>query len=155
MRSIFSVFVFSALTFGCATPYQEMGFRGGVSSTQVNDSVYEINARGNGMTSSTRVRELSLLRAADICQANGFTNFVVLDDSASQTTSVQSYDLSVIDSTCYGSNISCYQSPSGISSVTRHRKNMVVKMYIAEESPPDTSYSCAMIFKSLGAKYID
>ena len=33
---------------GCATPYQNMGFTGGVDELQVSDLMYRITARGNG-----------------------------------------------------------------------------------------------------------
>jgi len=50
---------------GCVTPYQNMGFTGGVDELQVSDVMDRITARGNGYTSSERVQDFVLLRVRD------------------------------------------------------------------------------------------
>jgi hypothetical protein len=63
---------------GCATPYQEMGFSGGVTAAQVSSDVYRISARGNGYTSDTAIQDYALLKAAETTKAAGGTHFQVL-----------------------------------------------------------------------------
>lgn len=72
---------------GCATPYQEMGYAGGFEHRMLAEDVYAIAFSGNGFTSPKRVKDFSMLRAAEIGSKLGFTHFVVLgseDQSASE-----------------------------------------------------------------------
>ncbi|RVB75029.1 MULTISPECIES: hypothetical protein [unclassified Mesorhizobium] len=63
---------------GCQTPYQEMGFTGGVSAAPIGGDVYRISARGNGYTDSTAVQDYVLLKAAETTLQSGHTHFVIL-----------------------------------------------------------------------------
>ena len=42
---------------GCSTPYQSMGFSGGVEAQQMTANTYRIVARGNGYTSGTVIQD--------------------------------------------------------------------------------------------------
>lgn len=79
-----------ALCAGCATPYQEMGFAGGVSAAQMTDSTFRISARGNGYTNPTVVQDYVMLKAAETAQQHGYTHFVVISaaDASSSATIV-------------------------------------------------------------------
>ena len=70
----------------CATPYQEMGFTGGVSSVRLGADLVEVRAKGNGLTSKARVRDFVLLRAANDTLNAGFTHFAILTESDTTTT---------------------------------------------------------------------
>jgi hypothetical protein len=61
----------------CATPYGKMGWRGGVDSLQLSDTVYRITARGNGFTSTQRVEDFILLKASEIAISRGYKGFVI------------------------------------------------------------------------------
>lgn len=75
---------------GCATPYQEMGFAGGVSAQQMTDSTFRISARGNGYTNPTVVQDYVMLKAAETAQQHGYTHFAVISaaDASSSATIV-------------------------------------------------------------------
>jgi hypothetical protein len=47
---------------GCAVPYIEMNPIGGIEHAQVDERTYTVRARGNGYTSTDRVRDYVLLR---------------------------------------------------------------------------------------------
>lgn len=46
----------------CATPYQQVGFKGGFSETRLSENVFKVNFRGNGYTNKERVSDFTLLR---------------------------------------------------------------------------------------------
>lgn len=75
---------------GCATPYQEMGFMGGVAAAQMTDTTFRISGRGNGYTSSTVVNDYVILKAAETTVQHGFTHFMVISaaDASSSSTIV-------------------------------------------------------------------
>jgi len=69
---------------GCGTKYQEMGLTGGVAAEPVMTDVYRIVARGNGYTSTDRVQDFVLLKAAETTLAAG-GNFFVVGDQTDRT----------------------------------------------------------------------
>jgi len=70
---------------GCQTPYQDMGYDGGVSAAPITNNVYRISARGNGFTDPTTVQDYSLLKAAEVTLQSGHTHFIVVDSSNATT----------------------------------------------------------------------
>jgi hypothetical protein len=66
----------AVLLVGC-TPYQKMGFMGGVDELQVSDVTYRITAKGNGYTSADRVEDYVMLRASEIAISRGYPGFTV------------------------------------------------------------------------------
>lgn len=74
---------------GCATSYQSKGLTGGFTESRLAEDVYRIRFRGNAYTSEERTNDFALLRAAELCAANGFAFFVVIDEeSKSRATAV-------------------------------------------------------------------
>ena len=61
----------------CATPYQEMGFTGGVSATQLTSDTFQIVAKGNGYTSASAIERYALRKAAEVTVANGYDLFLI------------------------------------------------------------------------------
>ena len=83
MRSVIFTTVFATLLVvtGCSTPYQSMGFRGGVEAQQITSDTYRIVARGNAYTSPTQIQDYTLLRAAETTVASGSTHFLIITGS--------------------------------------------------------------------------
>lgn len=70
----------------CSTPYQEMGFRGGVSAEQITADSYRITASGNAYTGRTAIQDFTLLKAAETTRASGGTHFMIVSaEDASHT----------------------------------------------------------------------
>lgn len=61
----------------CATPYQEMGFLGGVQAVQITHDTFQITARGNGYTDPDTIQRFALRKAAETTLANGYDYFAV------------------------------------------------------------------------------
>jgi hypothetical protein len=74
-------FLFSFLLVSCLTAYGPMydNSLGGFSDTQLDKDLFVVNYYGNTYTSSERVSDLALLRAANLATENGFPYFKVID----------------------------------------------------------------------------
>jgi len=99
--------VAAILVTGCATPYQEMGFVGGVSAQQMTANTFRILARGNGYTDGVTVQDYTMLKAAETTKQVGGTHFIVISaDDASRvatfTTPGQAHT-TVVGNTAYTS----------------------------------------------------
>src|SRR5262249_32097886 len=77
---IVGILLLLALT-GCATPYQNMGFMGGVEAQQMTADTYRIVARGNGYTGGTTIQDYTLLKAAETTKQAGGTHFAIISAS--------------------------------------------------------------------------
>src|SRR5215204_3530501 len=53
LRSVIFGLLITAVA-GCGTPYQDMGFRGGVEAQQMTADTYRIKSRGNAYTARAR-----------------------------------------------------------------------------------------------------
>lgn len=62
----------------CATGYQSSGFTGGFKNTQLSPDVFRVSFSGNAFTSSDRVQDFALLRAAELTLANNAQYFTVI-----------------------------------------------------------------------------
>lgn len=68
---------------GCGVPYTEVGSSGGHKTVPIGNDQFEITYLSNRSGEiSNRLRELTLLRAAEVTLKYGFTHFVVEDESA-------------------------------------------------------------------------
>lgn len=67
MQRHLSALVLSILLFGCATPYQATGVRGGFSELDLGKNRFLVTFSGNGYTSAAKTREFALRRAKEIC----------------------------------------------------------------------------------------
>lgn len=59
----------------CATPYQDMGFLGGVSATRIDSTTVQVTARGNAYTDADTIQRYVLRKAAEETIAAGFDGF--------------------------------------------------------------------------------
>jgi hypothetical protein len=71
---------------GCATPYQEMGFSGGVQAQQMTTDTFRIVARGNAYTGGTAIQDYTILKAAETAKQAGATHFAVISASDASRT---------------------------------------------------------------------
>jgi transcriptional regulator of nitric oxide reductase len=71
----------------CGTPYQDMGFLGGVEATQIDSNTFRITASGNAYTGTNTVQNYALLKAADTTLAQGCDYFVILGAQDRSSTS--------------------------------------------------------------------
>lgn len=82
MKSIIALAFSVLLLQGCATSYQQSGFSGGYSETQLDENVFNVSFRGNGYTRRERVSDFTLLRSAELALEIGFHYFAVIDTNS-------------------------------------------------------------------------
>jgi hypothetical protein len=73
---------------GCVTPYQNMGWMGGVAAQQMTADTYRISSRGNAYTGAATIQDYMLLKAAETTKATGGTHFVVISSADVTRTSI-------------------------------------------------------------------
>lgn len=74
---------------GCGTPYQSMGFRGGVEAQQITGDTYRIKSRGNAYTARSDVQDYILLKAAETTKEAGATHFALIGSEDATRRSIE------------------------------------------------------------------
>ena len=73
---------------GCATPYQSTSFMGGFSETRLGPDTFKISFRGNAFIGRETVANYTLLRSAEVALQNGYSYFIIIDESEYTKTGV-------------------------------------------------------------------
>jgi hypothetical protein len=141
----------------CSTPYQEMGLSGGVSAKQMTANTYRIEARGNGYTGSSDVKDYAMLKAAEITRASGNTHFVIIDAAdashqgqvvipGSAQTNVYGYGNYATAQTTY--------TPAQAISIHKPGQDMFIRMVSIKpgEVPPHGAISADEIIQFVGSR---
>lgn len=124
---------FTVLVLACATPYQRAGYAGGYSETRLAEDRWIVDFWGNGYTSGARVRDFTLLRAAELTLDNGFRYFAILEAEASVDTSVTG-------------------DADGVRTVQRPRSGIVITCFRERPSAVD-ALDAVFVSRSIRAKY--
>lgn len=130
----------------CATPYQETGFRGGVSAQRIDETTLQVSASGNGMTNVATIQQFLLRRSAEATLAAGYDHFVfvnIADQSRAGaiTTpgSANSYttaNVTGFGNTAYGTaNTSTTYTPPQTFNFTKPGALAIVRMYKGADRP--------------------
>lgn len=85
-RCLLSLFIV-AFIFGCATPYQKQGARGGFTESRLDKNTLSIAFKGNGYTGSETVQRYMFYRCAEATIEYGFDYFILMDSDSSQENS--------------------------------------------------------------------
>lgn len=153
----------------CATGYQEYsGFsQQGYSETRLAEDMFRVSFKGNDVTEMDRAQDLALLRCAELTLNNGYSHFVIVDESASERvgtivtpTTTQTYGTATGSATAIGNNV--FGSASGYSTSTTYggqifntvSPSVSNTIVLLKEKPDDVfSFDAAFIYESLRAKY--
>ncbi len=148
------------LYFGCATNYQNAGFSGGFSETQLSENVWRVNFRGNGYTRMERSTDFALLRCAELTIDNGYKYFLIINenssiDTTSYTTPLQSHTTGQVHG--YG-NFATYSgttSYTGGQTYTFKKPQTQNTIAMVHEKPENVSivYEAQFIINSIKKKY--
>ena len=85
MRNLLTIALAVASLGGCATAYQQQGFSGGYSETQLGENIFQVSFRGNGYTSRERASDFNLLRSAEVVLEHGFRYFIIVESERGST----------------------------------------------------------------------
>ena len=66
----------SILLSGCATPYQESGFRGGIKHVEIDEGRYKIEFTGNAYTSDAKAIDYANKKSDELCR----NSFEILEE---------------------------------------------------------------------------
>ncbi|MGO9401586.1 MAG: CC0125/CC1285 family lipoprotein [Xanthobacteraceae bacterium] len=152
MRWGVALFVFTVLA-GCATKYQDMGFTGGVSAEPVMTDVYRIVARGNGYTSSDRVQDFVLLKAAETTLAAGGSYFVIVNDADRTNVSVGQTPGTVQTNVIGHSAFTTY-SPGTTYNVVKPGEALIIRVVRLNlgQAPPAGAWPAQDIANTIGPR---
>jgi len=86
IRVFLSLILMNLIT-SCATPYQDSGFTGGVTSLQLSENSYRIVASGNGFTSAATLDGYALRKASELAIQSGYDSFYFLNENVEEKNS--------------------------------------------------------------------
>ncbi|KXI29136.1 CC0125/CC1285 family lipoprotein [Paraglaciecola hydrolytica] len=149
----------SILLSGCATTYQNSGYSGGYSETQLDENVFTVSFRGNGFTAKERVADFTLLRSAELTIQSGYKYFVIVNSNTS--TSNSTYTTPTTSNTTasvYGSGNYAYgnatTTTSGGQTYNISKPSASNTIVCFKEKPKNGfSYNAEFIFKNITKKY--
>lgn len=155
------ILVSLVLLVGCATAYQQEGFTGGFTETQLGENVFQITFKGNAYTSAERASDFTLLRSAELALEQGYQFFVIVDaDSYSTYSTYTTPTTSKTKANAYGSGNYAYGTATTVTTggqtieyVKPRSTNTIVCF---TERPEDTGgliYEARFIVNSLKGKY--
>jgi len=137
---------------GCATKYQSQGFTGGYEETQLSKNVFTVSFKGNGYTSSTRAKDFTLLRSAEVTLENGFKFFSIISADSSMsymTTSSQYKTTGSVNNMGYV-NLNTRQT-GGMTFSKPSSSNTIV--CFENEPSGQVSFDATFVAKSIKKKY--
>ena len=147
-----------AVLSGCATSYQENSFTGGYSDTQLAPDLFRVSYTGNGYSSSGRVQDFALLRAAELSLKNGFSHFSVV--SAADASKVGVYTAPTTSTTTGTATrigqttaINANTVNSGGYSVPIHKPGVDLMIRCYKTKPGFEAFDAAFLAQSVKAKY--
>lgn len=127
---------------GCATPYQERGMMGGFSESQLGPRVWRINFISNPGRTPDEVKDMILLRAAELVAASGQERFVVVSAS-DQSLITGVVGVSAISGGVFASLFTPMRNPD-ISAVIEARPRGSLR---------EIEYDAAFLLRNIGPKY--
>ena len=124
---------------GCATPYQDMGFTGGVTAQQMTANTFRIISRGNSYTSPTTIQDYTMLRAAETTLQNGGTHFQVIS-AADASSTAQIVTGGTARTTFVGNTATTHYDPPMVQNLFKPGQDAyirVIKLAPGQVPPPD------------------
>jgi hypothetical protein len=137
----------------CSTPYQEMGFAGGVAAQQITANTYRIVSRGNGYTSATAIQDYTLLKAAETTRQAGGTYFLII--SAADASSVGQITIPGTAQTHFVGNFAytTYDPPTTHRYIRPGQDTYIRVLTVAPgQAPPPGAFSADEIIQFIGKR---
>jgi hypothetical protein len=148
---------------GCQTPYQPLGFGGGIEVTRLGDDLFRIHAAGNGFTEANRLHDFILLQGAELALTTGHTHFVVNGSSDYSRDSAivrpGSISTTTTGTVVSGGGVATGTArttgtiaPPTVTKVSKLRAEGVVR--VLNNPPADmTAYDAAVVYNELASMY--
>jgi hypothetical protein len=148
-----TAFLLFAILGGCATKYQDMGFTGGVSAEPVMTDVYRITARGNAYTSSDRIQDYVLLKAAETTLASGGSHFLIINDQDRTKVGVGQTP-AIAQTNVIGHTAFTTYTPGATYNVVKPGEALIIRvLHLAPgEAPPPGAWPAQDIANTIGSR---
>lgn len=119
---------------GCATPYQQHGFRGGYSDARIGADTVLVSFKGNGYTSKERVQLYLLYRCAEVTRQYGYDYFIVSKGETEAGTSYLSNYSSNSTASAFGTGNAAFASAQTFGSgatipIHKYATDALIKMF--------------------------
>ena len=137
--TVSAAFVIMLASTTACTTYTSDGFFGGFSETPLAKNTYQIRGSGNKYASASLVRNIALVRAAELTLNNDFYSFIILDQDDWEKTSI-------------GTIPSTYYSQPIITQSSKPITELVVRMFKAGEAGSENGLDPMEIIRTVGPK---
>jgi hypothetical protein len=149
MRAV--ILLLSLAIAGCSTPYQPIGFGGGVEAQQMSADTFRIRAKGNGRTASSTIMDYLLLKSAETAKAAGGTHFVILTAQNTTTTSLEyssAQSAHLVGGMVLGSGV------GSVDTVVRPGGDLYVRVLTVPkgQAPPANAIAADEVIKFIGTR---
>lgn len=144
---------------GCATSYGPRGVAGGYADRQLDERTWIISANGNEFTSAERVKDIALLRAAEIGRERGFSHFLLAYEYSTQD--ISSYTTPQTNNAYAGCHeVSCYANSyasggQAFPSIKHGSRIKVVYLEKGVDEIPLDAVSVSRLWNQLAPRYLD
>ncbi len=153
MRPI-GLFAAAALVAGCATAYQQHGFGGGYSDTQLGENVFQVSFKGNGYTSAERAADFALLRSAELALEHGFPYFsIVSGENSSRRSSYTTPTTTTGSATVVGNTVYGSATTTGGETYVTVKPSTQNTILGFKTKPTEFSYESEYVVRALRQKY--
>ena len=159
MKRIISLAAIIVLTSGCATTYQQKGFTGGFTETQLSQDTYRVTFEGNAKTSKDRATDFVLLRSAELTKKSGYSYFVIVDADNSVTHSTYTTPTQTVTTgSVYGNQYGVYgqansQTYGGQTYILSKPRTSNTIVMLHNKRANQFTYDANFIIRSLSQKY--
>ncbi|MFI4933035.1 MAG: CC0125/CC1285 family lipoprotein [Caulobacterales bacterium] len=134
----------SLILIGCATPYGEMGYMGGVRAVRITDDTAQITAAGNAYTDVDTIQRYALRRAAEETVADGFDLFKVASSADRTATGEQSFG------SAYGNRFALFGTSTSMPVIKPGQSLMIKMVHGPRPDPmPDGEFDAREVLKYL------
>jgi hypothetical protein len=144
---------------GCATPYQQHGFRGGYSDARIGQDTVLVSFKGNGYTSKERVQLYLLYRCAEVTQQYGYDYFVVTSGGTEAAASEFSNYTATTTASAYSTGNVAFGSAHTFGSGTtipihKYGTDALIKMFKGQKPSTDpNAYYARETLRYLGPQF--
>jgi hypothetical protein len=134
--------VIAMVAVGCATPFQQKGFRGGYADARVAHDTVLVSFKGNGFTSKERVQLYLLYRCAQVTQQYGYDYFIVTNGGTEGSTGYITNYTANTNASAYGTGNAAFGSASTFGSgstvpVHKYATDALIKMFKGQKPVDD------------------
>lgn len=151
-KIVFSLFLLFCFLAGCATPYQQRGFRGGYSDYRIDNNTFRVQFTGNAYTSREVVEIYAVYRCAEVTIEAGFDYFILVGEGGEVYRGAAATP-GIYQSRYSHGRFSSFYIPSQFIEFTKYGSFVTIKAFRGQKPQGESSaYDAREIIQNLSAK---